>query len=389
MVAQVSRHVAILFEYPTLNGGEHSMLTVLQELQASADIRLTALAPSEGPLAQRLEDLRIPISPFHVRSATGSRRETPDLATELSRLIRELKPDLLHANSLSMSRLLGRVRDQLPHVHCTGHIRDIMKLSATAVRDLNRLDGIASVSRATRDFYHSLGLHAGRATVIYNGVNGTRFRKRPAENARRLLLPDLRPSARVLLNVGQICLRKGQLDLAQAVTRCLQTSDDIHLVLVGRRYSEKAESVAYEQAIADVFASSGRPQHLHRAGYCANVEQWMNAADLLVHPARQEPLGRVLLEAAASELPIVATDVGGTSEILQDQYSGRLVPAGDIDALKQCILHALDNPSQGQSFAAVALDRVKEAFGITRACTALLEFWQMVLHRQRFPEVKD
>ncbi|MCH2209767.1 MAG: glycosyltransferase family 4 protein [Fuerstiella sp.] len=385
----MSPHVAILFEYPTLSGGEHSMLTVLRELQGSAGIRFTALAPSEGPLAQRLKSLNIAISPFHLRSSAGIRREAQDLSAELSCITGELRPDLLHANSLSMSRLLGRLRHLLPQIHCTGHIRDIMKLSAAAVRDLNRLDGIACVSRATYDFYCSLGLQTDRAQVIYNGVDDTRFRKRSLENARSQLLPGLQPSDRVLLNVGQICLRKGQRDLAQAVTKCLQTSADIHLVLVGRRYSEKAESLAYEQAIADVFASSGRPQHLHRAGYCANVEQWMNAADLLVHSARQEPLGRVLLEAAASELPIVATDVGGTPEILQNQYSGRLVPAGDIDALKRSILHALDNPLQGQSFAAVARNRVKEVFRIKGACTALFEFWQKALHRQQFPGGKD
>ena len=73
----------------------------------------------------------------------------------------------------------------------------------------------------------------------------------------------------------------------------------------------------------------------------------MQAADLLVHAARQEPLGRVLLEAAACELPVMATDVGGTREIFGDGPSVVLVPPGDPGALADSLRVMLRESAAG------------------------------------------
>ena len=354
------------------------MLTVLQQLTVESDIRFTAIAPTDGPLADQLRQLNIPLVPFTVRSDAGVKRDVADLTAELQAIVATLQPKILHANSLSMSRLVGQSHDQIEPVYCTGHIRDIMKISAKAISDLNRLNGIAVVSKATKDFHEAQGLRSNLGRVIYNGVDTRQFRQRSQADARNILLPQLPTTAQVLLNVGQICLRKGQLDLAKAVVQLLQDRDDIYLVLVGKRHSEKAESVAYEQAIADEFAAVGRTNHLLRVGYSNNVEQWMNSADLLVHAARQEPLGRVLLEAAANELPIVATDVGGTSEILQHERSGILLSPGDVNALVNCLHAALDEPSLCRAYATSAVEHIKQTFTVRQACDALKNFWQSV-----------
>ncbi len=378
MAAELNQHIAILFEFPSLYGGEHSILSVLVQLCADGVFQFTAIAPAEGVLAKRLDAIGIPIVPLSVRSASGVKRDASDLLTDLSRIVTSLQPDIVHANSLSMSRLLGQLCVQLPNQKFTGHVRDIMRLSRQAVADLNSLDRIAAVSEATREFHVAQGLDPKCADVVYNGVDTTRFRGRAGEYCRSDLLPELPPESVVLLNVGQICLRKGQLILAQAVTRLLKFRQDIHLVLVGERHSAKAESVAYEQAIVDEFAAAGLSTHLHRPGYSENVEHWMNAADLLVHTAHQEPLGRVLLEAAASELPIIATDVGGTSEILQDQYSARLLPPGDIGVLTECLRVSIEDPGSSRQFATAAVIQIWEVFGILRASEALGRFWQTV-----------
>ena len=369
-------HVAVLFEYSTLNGGEQSMLAVLRQLRANTHVRFTAIVPPAGLLAQQLRSLNVPVVPFRVHSAAGIKHDASKLVAELQSVLATTEPDLLHANSLSMSRLAGQVRSQTGSTCCTGHIRDIMKLSDKVIRDLNGLSRIAVVSQAAKAFHEAQGLRGGLAQLIYNGVDTGRFCHQSRTVARTALLPQLPESARVLLNVGQICLRKGQLDLARAVVRLLKTTDDLHLVLLGERHSKKEESIAYERAIEEEFAAANRSGHLHRAGFHKNVEQWMNAADLLVHPARQEPLGRVLLEAAACELPVIATDVGGTSEIFQDEQSGILVPPDNIDALVNGIRAAFNDWSQCKSRAVVAADRIRLTFGIERAAASLQNFWQ-------------
>ena len=105
----------------------------------------------------------------------------------------------------------------------------------------------------------------------------------------------------------------------------------------------------------------------------------MSAADLLVHSAHQEPLGRVLLEAAASELPIVATNVGGTGEILQDSRDAILVPPASHAALAEAIATALDDPDGGERRAESARRRIEQKFGVQGAADALLESWHCEL----------
>ena len=374
-------HVAVLFEFPTLYGGEQSMLAVLRLLHTSTQMRFTAIAPPSGHLSDRLQFLGVPTVPFTVRSPSGTRRADSDLVSDLQSVVALLRPNILHANSLSMSRLIGRTGSQLCTNCCTGHVRDIIKLSNQAVMDVNRLDRVAAVSHATKDFHKAQGVQPELVQVIYNGVDTDQFRPRSQTAARNALLPQLPASARVLLNVGQICLRKGQLDLARAVVQLLNNRNDLHLVLIGERHSEKAESIAFEKLVVDEFSKHGMLSHLHRRGFCHNVDQWMNAADLLVHSARQEPLGRVLLESAACGLPIVATDVGGTSEIVQHEQTGLLIPGGSIDALRNGLAGALCNPSHCESLAAAATDRIRREFTAEQAAASLRAFWHETIDR--------
>jgi len=103
----------------------------------------------------------------------------------------------------------------------------------------------------------------------------------------------------------------------------------------------------------------------------------MNAADLLVHAARQEPFGRTLLEAASSGLPIVATNVGGTTELLRPDTDAILVSPGDISSLKAAIDRALTNPELCSSLAASARQRIEANFTIKYAADQLAEFWNI------------
>lgn len=365
-------HIAILFEFSSLNGGERSMLAVLSELANNGTLTFSAIAPEQGDLAEQLRQLRIPVAPLTVRDKHG-KRPAEEIRSALQQIVDEIRPDVLHANSLSMSRLIG----QLPNfnIRRTGHLRDIIKLNKTVISDLNHNDALIAVSDATRDFHVQQGLSADRCDVIYNGVNLERFTCRNKSETRLKLFPELPSSARLLMNVGQICLRKDQLTLSRTVCRLLKLRDDIHLLFAGARFSEKAESREFEAAIQEEFANNGKSSHLHMLGQRDDVHLLMNSADVLVHTAKQEPLGRTLLEAAASGLPIVATDVGGTSEILTHDQQALLFPAGNETELAASIVRVLNDESLGARLANAAAQRVAANFSVAVAARNLAEFW--------------
>lgn len=367
--------IAIIFEYPSLSGGEFSMLSVLPQI---ADCELIALAPEAGPLREALNPIAVDFVPFDIRD-DGFKRTPAELYSELEAIVRSHRIDLLHANSLSMSRWIGGIAERLP-IPCTGHLRDIVQLSRAAVADLNRLAGMVTVSNATREFHLGQGLDAGNVQTIYNGVDCELFQPRPKTGSLASSL-GIPPDATIVGSIGQICLRKG-FDLIPEVASRLPTREQrIHFVLAGERYSQKDESRAFEADLARRFAAAGLADHFHRLGFRQDVSGLLHEFDVLFHPARQEPLGRVLLEAAAAGCPIVASDVGGTSEIIVPESSGLLFPAHDAETATAQISRMLGDRGFAAALAAAARTRVVEKFGVSRAAGGLNEFWKTVLRR--------
>ena len=352
------------------------MLAVLDEL-VDAPVEFVAVVPESGPLAEQLRLRSIQIVPFSLRDSEGQKYEPEELTAKLRAVVVDHGVDILHSNSLSMARLTGRHRDGLPAVlRCTGHLRDIIRLSRAAMNDINRNDGLIAVSSATKDFHTHQGLDAALCSVIHNGIDAIRFFGSGSAANRQVVLPEIPADARVLLNVGQICLRKNQLVLAKAVVRLLQHRDDLQLVLVGDRHSTKAESVAFEHAVFEEFRRSGKSHHLHMTGFRQDIADLMIAADLLVHTSEQEPFGRTLLEAASCGLPIVATEVGGTAEMLRAEIDALLIPPGDVDALCQAIEVSIDEFEASAVRSQTARNRIVAEFDVRTTAERTHEFWQ-------------
>lgn len=368
--------IALLFEFGSLNGGEHSMLAIIDRTQ-TANVTYRAFAPSQGLLCAALQSRGISTTVFDVRSATGQRRPRQEVLSELHELLMASDCDLVHANSLSMSRLTGAIAPDLP-MPTTGHLRDILKLSKAAIADLNRNRKLVAVSNATREFHLAQGMLPERVVPLYNGVDCERFQPRWSDGSLRREL-NLSAEDFLILNVGQMGLRKGQDVLADAAVRLADELPQAKYLLAGQRCSGKAESREFERNTIATLEGIHGGQALRVLGYRDDMPRLMNAADVLVHAAHQEPLGRVLLEAGASGLPIIATNVGGTPEILRDGESALLVPADDSAALATAISRLARDEKLRVQLAQNARLRIVEKFPIAKAGDHLLQFWRAVI----------
>lgn len=368
--------VLMLCEWPSLNGGEQSMLAVLDEL-AGRGVRFAVAAPPEGPLAEALQQRAVDVWPFDWRTPEGKRLPQGPLRERLARLLSAGRPRLLHANSLSAAVMAGPVVSEAgtPGI---GHLRDIVKLSRQAINDLCRLDRLIAVSQATRQFHLAQGLTAEKTTVIYNGVNLNRFR--PQKPNGRLHAELGLPAEAVLLGaIGQLGIRKGWDVLLRAMTLCRAEGPPIHLAAIGEHHSHKAEADLYVQRLRQ-FAAERLPGRVHFLGRRNDVAELLPELTLLVHAARQEPLGRVLLEGAAAGCAIVATDVGGTREIFSpDAGAACLTPADDPAALARAIDRLLTNPDKRRAMGAAARARAEQCFDRRRAAHQLIEEYRQLL----------
>jgi glycosyltransferase involved in cell wall biosynthesis len=301
---------------------------------------------------------------------------------ELCTLVERLDVDIVHGNSLSMSRILGAAED----LKCVtvGHVRDIMKVSAKVISDLNQVDRLIAVSAATKQSLSEQGVQAERITKVFNGVDEHVFCETTNdyghENAsvtwRRKL--GLSSDAMLIGGVGQIGLRKGWPVLCDAVEKIIDDFPKLHVVIAGERYSQKQESSDLEKSLACRATSGPLAGRLHWVGYVDAMPEFLRQIDVLAHPALQEPLGRVLLEAAASQTPVVATDVGGTAEIFGDN-AALLVDAGDVHGLATALRDVLLDPVTATERAVLAKDRSVSLFSIGEFHDSILQVYRLAL----------
>jgi glycosyltransferase involved in cell wall biosynthesis len=364
--------ILLLCEYATLNGGERSMLATLNGVRAD-DFAPVVMAPPAGPLADALAAQNVELLPFECRTADGNRLPQSRLREQLSAALRRRRPALLHANSLAMGRLSGPVAAQL-RLPSLGHLRDIVRLSAQAARDLDCHGRLLAVSRATRAFHVSGGLTAEKVYVLYNGVDLEAFRPRsPTGYVHREL--GLPPERQLVGVIGQIGLRKGQDVLLRAAAQLADQLPHVHYLLVGQRHSDKDESRRFERALHDAPSGPLRDR-VHFLGVRNDVCRLLGELTLLVHAARQEPLGRVLLEGAAAGVAIVATAVGGTPEIFPPAMeAAMLVPPGDAPALGDAIRKLLGDSTLRRRLASAARRRAEAQFDIRTAVQGLAQHY--------------
>ena len=338
------------------------------------EFEVVALAPATGPLAAALQAVGVPLVPFEVRDAGGQRRPVEQIHEDLHAAIRRVRPDLVHGNSLSMGRLTGTVAAESAVV-CTAHLRDIIRLSETAVGQLNANRALVAVSRAVCDFHAAHGVDRARLHIIYNGIDG---RNVPPRSGSGQLRAELRlpPDAFLVATIGQICLRKGQDVFARAVVLAARQMPRAHFLLVGERYSAKPESIAYDESIERELVAAGLSDRFHRLGYRTDVDRLLAEIDLVVQSARQEPFGRGLLEAAAAGCTIIATAVGGTEEMLTHDQSALLVPADAPEAVASAMVRLYGDAVLRDRLAIAARHRVTLLFPIEKAARSLADLWR-------------
>jgi glycosyltransferase involved in cell wall biosynthesis len=303
---------------------------------------------------------------WSVRDVEGKRRDLATLREQLQALLAPRPPHLVHANSLSMTRIAAPVIRKLG-IPGLGHVRDIVRLSAAAVRDVNGMSRLLAVSEATRRFHVAQGVDTSRVWVLYNGVDLKAFAGRAPRYCLRkeLALPW---GAILVVTVGQICFRKGT-DVFVELARCIAADrSDVHFLVVGERTSNKAEARRLE---SELWAKAALPPcagKVHFLGTRSDIAEVLPQVDLVVHAARQEPLGRVLLESAAAGRAIVATDVGGTPEIFPPaSRSAMLVPPCDVSQVITSELLAttrrlLEDSGQRRELGAAARRRALQQF---------------------------
>ena len=266
------------------------------------------------------------------------------------RAIREVRPDVLHANgnawtcqyALSAGVATRGVRTLAVH-HAMIPPRNRRQVWLNRLK-LKRLDGHVAVSRTgARSVEQMSGLASGSVRVIYNGVPDTRV----APLLRRVDGP-------VIGSVGRLSSEKGH----DVLLRALASLPEVTAVLVGDGPDRgRLEALAQELALGD---------RLIMPGWQADPRPWLPTFDVFVMPSRLEALGLAMIEAMLASRPVVASSVGGIPEVVRDGETGILVPPDDPAALSGALRLMLGDPARRERMGRLGRRVAKETFGVRR-----------------------
>jgi glycosyltransferase involved in cell wall biosynthesis len=191
--------------------------------------------------------------------------------------------------------------------------------------------------------------------VVYNGVDGTRFSPiaSAADRSRARAAFGVPAGRRLVLCVAAPEVAKGWLDLLDAFASIAAVTADWDLVMAGSIRSRDGLDLAAEAL------RRGLGSRVHWLGALApdRMPDLYRAVDAFVLASHNEGLANVVLEAMASGLPVVVTDVGGHAEVVTDRVTGRLVPARDVDALAAALTQILTDERAAGAMGRAARER--------------------------------
>jgi glycosyltransferase involved in cell wall biosynthesis len=169
----------------------------------------------------------------------------------------------------------------------------------------------------------------------------------------------------VLVCVGRLTEQKGIDVLLAALEQVLRHGLSVKCIIVG---DGRLREPLKEQAIA-----LGLMGHVFFEGFCDNVQPYLNTADAFVLASRNEGLPLSILEAMASGLPCLVTDVGGNSEVVTNGVDGLVVPSLSSDAVADGIRYLATHPQERSRMSALACTKVYQQFNIEHAMAQIAD----------------
>jgi sugar transferase (PEP-CTERM/EpsH1 system associated) len=220
-----------------------------------------------------------------------------------------------------------------------------------------------------------VGIAAGRISQVYNGVDADRFHVVAGAPRRPAGCPFDDLGLFLVGTVGRMQQVKAQTLLAEAFVQALRGSPGLagrlRLVLVG-------DGPLRLQAKA-VLDGAGFGHLAWLPGERADVPEVMRGLDLFVLPSLAEGISNTILEAMASGLPVVATDVGGNAELVRDGHSGLVVPSGDPAPLAHAIIALATDPDRAVAMGRAGRAEVERRFSLQAMVQAYQALYEQVL----------
>lgn len=296
----------------------------------------------------------------------------------LMRLIRKARIEIIHSHDYKtdlLALLLGRVTRAVPMATAHGWIRNTPRERVYARFDkrlLARFPFVIAVSEPIRQELLSHGADPARVRRIKNGVDHVTFRRVPGlrERARRSFgIPE---DAILVGAVGRLESEKG-FDL---LLRAAATLAFAPWVVIAGEGSQR-------QALEALATQLGISNRVRLLGHCSDTLSIHHTFDVYAQTSRTEGIPNAVLEAMAVGTPVVATDVGGTYELITDGVHGLLVPPENAEAIASALRDTIISPADTNARTRKARNRIETELSFASRLSALEQLYTQLLLNRR------
>ena len=369
--AAAPRTVLHLVASPFVGGPERQMIGLAKALRGT-DRSIFLGFPEGGALDERLREEGLE---SHLLTCGG--RPLLRSVGEVAETFGRLQPDVVvtHGYKPDLIGLLAARRAGIPQIAvshgwtgATFRVRVNEAIDKLVMRAARR---VVAVSHRQGQRVKDAGVSGDRVVVIQNAVYASRFQGRDASARREMeaFFPEV--PRQIVIAAGRLSPEKGFDDLVRAARTVVDRMPDVGFLLVGDGPLRKELEGAVQAA-----SLTG---HFAFTGFRPDMDRLMACADLFVQSSHTEGLPNVVLEAGACAIPIVATAVGGTGEVVEDGVQGRLVLPHRPEELARCMLEMLSDPDGARRMGEAARQRIATEFTFAAKAAAYRRMFEECL----------
>ena len=337
-----------------------------------------------GMMLEELESSGVPVTDYGVSSFRSPRAIAAQF--RLARNIRRFGIDIVHAYGFS-ANAFAIPAARIAGVKVVASIRDmgvyLSPAKLTAQRWICKFaDRILVNAEAIKAWLVDAGYDGNRITVIPNGVDVSRFE--PARSNRLRSDLGLTADAPLVGVLGRVSGRKGLEDFIAAASIVAPRFPSARFLIIGEpSFSSRGSQIhvdeTYTNELKALAERHGVKDRVIFTGFRSDVARILPELTVSVLPSLSEGLSNTLLESMAAGVPVVATRVGGTAEVIRDSENGLLVPPSDPRSLAESICRLLDTPEFAAKVGAAGRQRIIDRYSMARLIEDTSRFYESIV----------
>lgn len=359
----------------SISGAEISLLNCITRLNQDKYSPLL-ICPPNGPLVNKARSMGVRVETIRLPHLTFTHNPLKFLFFALSilrtryhlkPLIRKNNIDLVHANSIRAG-ILGTLAASSTRIPIVWHIRDFLphSLSGRIIRWISGVKAtrIIAISRAISKNFCLLPQQQEKTIVIYDGVDLQKYDLASPHKKQRKAGLGISNAFPVAGIIGQIIDWKGQKEFIQAAAQIVKAFPEAKLLVIGEALFRKKETIPYKNELIKLVAELGLTENVIFTGLQEDIPGIISTLDIVVLASWKEPLGMAQLEAMAMGKPVVATNAGGTREVVEDGVTGTLIPPKNPRAIADAVIRLVKKSDTLRDMGKAGRKRVEQNFSL-------------------------